>query len=798
MMGFKFNMRKVDYILVYLLMLGCGVVYFDYIVLNKVYLFKDIGSDSININFPYLMHLSGYITEYGLPSWTFAMGVGHNLYPFWLSDIMSLLLVITVDQSNLPYGIAYMEVVKIILSGILFYKYLVEIGLLKPTALIFGLLFAFSSYVILGGGWTIFSTEALYAVIMLFGFERWLNKRKIAWFVLGVFLMSLLQPFFLFMYALFFLLYIPARYADKFDWHRSEFIVFFIQTFGLAVLGLTISAFQLLPDVLQYLESPRVSGESSYFNLLSGKPVFEIASEDLRFTTKLRAFGADLLGTGSDYRGWQNYLEAPMSYCGLLCLVAFPQFFCALNRTQKITYGVFSTIVFLPMVLPYIRYAFWLFSGNYFRTYSLMVSLVLLMFSAKAIDNIMRTRKVHKAVLVTTFLFLLWLLFGNAPYYDKLIDHSLRLVVVIFIAIYTVLLMGLDAKIFTEKASMFVMTMFCFIEVVGFSMLTVNHRDAMTGEEIKAKVGYNDYTVEAIKYLKDADQSFFRVDKNYSSGLAMHRSINDAMVQGYFGTSSYNSFNQLNYVRFLGEHNIINPNVEHQTRWIIGLSARPILLTLFSVKYLLLKSDLNEQGYGYFHLADFGDVKVYENSNYLPLGIAYDKVMFEHEFHTLSQAQKDIYLLRGCVVGDDNGIPLNGFESIAPALLEEGISFAQYSKYVESLRKDAFRLTEFKQSRIKGEVDVTRPKILFFSIPYDGGWKATVNGVEAMLYRINSGFLGLRVDAGKSAIELNFQPRLMRLGAFISLIGCLIFIVLSVKSREQRIADGNSIQPGLH
>ena len=73
-----------------------------------------------------------------------------------------------------------------------------------------------------------------------------------------------------------------------------------------------------------------------------------------------------------------------------------------------------------------------------------------------------------------------------------------------------------------------------------------------------------------------------------------------------------------------------------------------------------------------------------------------------------------------------------------------------------------------------------------------------MNGVEAMLYRINSGFLGLRVDAGKSSIELNFQPRMMRLGVLISLIGCFIFIALIVKSRDRQILDDNSIQPRLH
>src|SRR5438552_19141857 len=63
-----------------LLILGL-VVYRNFIFGGDTLLYKDIGSDSINISYPYYVLLSDYLREIGIPSWTFRVGMGHNLFP---------------------------------------------------------------------------------------------------------------------------------------------------------------------------------------------------------------------------------------------------------------------------------------------------------------------------------------------------------------------------------------------------------------------------------------------------------------------------------------------------------------------------------------------------------------------------------------------------------------------------------------------------------------------------------------------------------------------------------------------
>ena len=464
---------------------ACGIIFRDFLRMEKVYLFKDIGSDSLNIFFPWLVHLSDYIRVNGIPSWTFAQGLGQNVFPFWVGDFFSDFLMIFVSRQFLPYGLVWMEVLKIVLCGVMFYAYLRELKLDGFAAGLGAFLYALCGYVVLGGCWTIFSVEALYAATILYGFERWLNRGRWLWYVVGLSCMSLLQPFFLFLYSLFLVTYIPLRYAEVYPERRRRFPSFILKTLGLSALGVAASAWQLLPDVLQYLESPRGGGDAGFIRILSSRPVFALADDMLLFTTTFRAFGSDMLGTGSFFRGWSNYLEAPLFYCGLLCLVTFPQLVATRpTRKLKVLWGLFTCIWFIPLIFPYFRYAFWAFSGDYFRTLSLLITVILIVSTAKALQQIMTTGKLNRLVLVLTLGSLLCLLYIPPARYAAAVDSSLRTTASLLLGIYSVLLLVLAGKAKNRRITQAILAVCCLAELVYFSCGTVNGRAVVTVREL--------------------------------------------------------------------------------------------------------------------------------------------------------------------------------------------------------------------------------------------------------------------------------------------------------------------------
>ena len=764
---------------------ACALVFNDFLNNQKIYLFKDIGSDSVNIYFPWLVHLSDYLRENGLPGWTFSQGLGQNFFPFCFGDIFSLILAFFISKPYLPYGIVWMECIKIILCGIMFFCYLQEMKINRSVSVLCAFLYSFCGYVIVGGCWTIFSAEALYAAVILYGFERWLNRGEWLWFVAGLTCMSILQPFFLFLYALFFMTYIPVRYIEVRQDSWGNFSVFVLKTAGYAALGVAVGAYQVLPDVLQYLESPRVGGEAGLAAGLLGRPVFALSDGWLMFSTVFRSFGSDILGTGSKYTGWMNYLESPLFYCGIICLVAFPQIIQSLiNIKLKTAYALFLAVWTIPLIFPFFRYFFWAFSGNYFRTLSLVIVIILLLCTARSLDYIASTGTLNRKVLAVTVVSLLFLLYAPPRQFTDGINPSIQMWVGLLICTYAALLLTLTVNR-SRRAVSIVIMLFCFVEMVVFSHRTVNDRNVITSRELDQKTGYNDYTVDAVKLIKENDKGFYRINKSYSSGPAIHKSINDAKVQGYFGTSSYSSFNQISYVRFLAALNVIYDKNEIETRWITGLENRQILFSLVSGRYLLGRQSQNDfQGIGYAEIAKVGDVHIYQNQYALPLGFTYDHVLDEQTFLKLQGLLKDLSLLKGCVIASDDKA-MADFPRIVPVYIPPEHILVHVNTDLNARRSEKLILTTFTENRILGNITVPRPRVLFLSVPYDKGWHAKVNGTETPVHRVNVGFCGLVIPSGSSSVEFYFIPRLMRLGAVISLLAIVLVIVLQRSDRRK-------------
>src|SRR5690349_3032889 len=68
-------------LLVGLSLLVVGVsIFSNYLLLDKVLLYTDVGADSVNDSYPYFVHLSDYIRREGLPSWSFCVGMGQSLF----------------------------------------------------------------------------------------------------------------------------------------------------------------------------------------------------------------------------------------------------------------------------------------------------------------------------------------------------------------------------------------------------------------------------------------------------------------------------------------------------------------------------------------------------------------------------------------------------------------------------------------------------------------------------------------------------------------------------------------------
>ena len=758
-------------------------VFKDFIFLKKIYLFKDIGSDSINISYPTYYNLADYIVKEGFPKWSFNQGMGQNIFPYSVDPFS--LYIILMGKNFVYYTVFYAEIFKIFCAGLFFYLFLKKVINSNYAAIMGGVLYSFSGFIILGGGWNFFSTQAVYVALLLYSFEKLYQDDNWILFPVAIFLIASYQPLDLYFIGVFLVVYIIFRLLEVGHKEPRAILSLFSKLFLLGLMGVAMSSFFLINGVQMILESPRGSGDVSYFNSLFSKPIFGFESGSLGkthyLTALMRLFSCDILGTGSNFKGWYNYLEAPLFYCGLFSLVQLPHFLNLPDKRKIALYSALLIFFIIPVIFPFFRYSYWLFAGNYYRIYSFYVAIVILLIGLKSIDDIDHKSNTNIIISITTLLLLLFILYY--PYKNsQIIEKYIRDAAATFLIIYSVFIYLMKFKKIKNIVKFTVLSVIV-IELIFFYNEAVNKRSVISGKETVQKIGYNDYTVDAVKFIKSHDNKFFRINKDYDSGVSIHRSLNDAMAQEFYGTPSYLSFNQLNYIKFLQALELIKKKNEFETRWSPGLTECPFLQSFASIKYALTKDKIlhwGDMNFAYQQISSIGDVNVFINKYSLPLGFTYEKYIPLKDFETLPKNKKMFTLYKAVVIDDriyknfGNLIKLNLKDIPEIGLVKE------YINDIGLLGRNSLHISKFGQNNIKGEINTDKNKILFFSIPYDRGWKIKVDGNNVNPMMINIGFIGVPVEKGSHQIELSYTPLYFYTGAAISLIAIIIFIFLII------------------
>ena len=773
----KYIKNKSLYFLFVPVVLLLMFVYRDFISMRNFLMFHDIGSDTITLTYPQLICVSEYIHRLGIPSWSFQQGLGQNLFPLTISDPFTLGLYF-VSKDHIASCIVFTELIKIVLIAYFAFLFFKKIKLSRYVSLLGAFMMAFSGFAILGGTWYEFSSEALYFTIIMYGVECVYQNSK--WFVfsLGVFLIAVLQPVLLFTFVCFIFLYLLVRVLSdgNFSW---SFIGTKIGVFiGLGVIGLGLSAAFSFPAIDLYLHSPRVAGNVSLFHRLFS---FGMNFESKQFygTALMRLFSSDMLGSGSNYAGWSNYLEAPLFYCGLPLLLLVPQVFNGISTKMKIVYGSLIAFILLTVLFPFLRYAFWLFSGDYFRFYSFGIMFMFLFLALHALHTMIKSGKVNLITLGISLIVVLYALKSAKSFNLDVIDATNK-AAMLFIVLYALYILMFKYEK-SRLAGQILLFSTLIIELGYMSSKTINDRIAIKSSEFQERIGYNDYTVDAINYVKSKDSSFYRISKNYLPDVAIHMALNEAKVLHYYGGTNYISFNQLQYVTFFQETEAIKNESETDSRWCIGYLNRPLLQLLCNVKYVITKGQVDPMtSLMNDSLATFQDVTVRKAKYSMPLGTTYDTYITKAEFKKLQPIGKDIALLKSFVVDPKYPINTQGLRQITSKDISLNYNFDMLNQDVKNRKSDSLHITSFKESHIKGDITVSGKKLLFLAIPNDDGWQATIDGKIQKTTTVSSGMMGFMLDKGKHSVELEFVRPYFRLGVIVSACSALVFLGLIV------------------
>ena len=123
-------------------------------------------------------------------------------------------------------------------------------------------------------------------------------------------------------------------------------------------------------------------------------------------------------------------------------------------------------------------------------------------------------------------------------------------------------------------------------------------------------------------------------------------------------------------------------------------------------------------------------------------------------------------------------------------LEEQDIDVYHLNNMYKKLNNDLFLLDSYDNNKFNGHIYVRAKSVLVFSIPFDNGWNAFVNGKHIKPFDVNDGFVGVTVNPGNNIIQLYYYPPGLKEGVFISLIMLLligVYFVIKKYFAKQRL-----------
>lgn len=641
--------RKYVILYVFIVTVLISCVYISLPIQGYMYMFLDIGADTYCSQWPGSAYAKYWIQNPTL--WDFEFGLGGPV-----SGIVSRVVDVFCwpcyffSNENMDIGLLIGSILRYYVLAYYSYLYVVIKGFQKSKAIIGALLITFCGWFVGWGQHYIIGTIYVVFIGVLYYFERWMQKKEYVKLIFSVTYFSIISVYFCYMALLFLACYYITCIVIKIQQEKVKLKNIFIhmmQTAGIMILGLCCAAIMFFPNSESILESPRVSGKML--------PTLLLGSIEEYRSIFLRMFSNSILGINGTFVGYNNFYESPFMYMGILLVLLLPIFLCNRNMVKKYWLGILLTLsafVFINASAP----LFNAFSTKAYRWTFVFVP-VLVCAGMKAMEVFEENYvKVKKLLIILNIFYnvglVYYLLWYNKLHGDSIVIIKSVCCSLVVLNIYTLLLIG-----FNKHKNFYKMLILIVVIDVGVNAYISVHDRSLIKIASKETMGYFDDSNEAISYLEEVDDTFYRVSKKYNAV-----DLNDSFFQHYNGEKLYSGVLSDAIWDMINLFDLRSKN----SNYLYGFDDKQILRNITAGKYRLTK--VEAKYYGYDLMCKIGDVYIYKNINSTGFGVLYDEYILRSEVDFENQWELQSLLLNSCILEDvhiDKSVELvNHVESI--------------------------------------------------------------------------------------------------------------------------------------
>ena len=216
---------------------------------------------------------------------------------------------------------------------------------------------------------------------------------------------------------------------------------------------------------------------------------------------------------------------------------------------------------------------------------------------------------------------------------------------------------------------------------------------------------------------------------------------------------------------------------------------------LLSVRYTLVAKDKEDEWTekalpGWQRSGETAAYAIYENENWVPMGFTYDYYVTADQLDRVSETERAQILCRALLLNEDQ---VSAFDTLLQPLPDEELTNRSEDAYAaDCAARRAGAVAEFTatDTGFTADTNYDTDELVFFSVPYDDGFTATVNGAPAGVEKVDDGLMAVYAPAGENEIEFTYHTPGLKLAAGINAAALVLYgvylAILRKKSREDK------------
>ena len=720
-------------------------------------------------------YMNGFVKGAGYPdsafagaprntfSWATDLGSGvMNAYSFYLYGSPFFWLSVLLPQSWLPYMMVPLLVFKFGVAGGGAYLYLRRYVKNANHAVLGACLYALSGFAV----YNVFFNHFV-DVVALFPYLLWALDEAIYEDRHGLFAfwvaVNLLNNYFFFVgQVLFLCIYFVCKLSAR-DFRLTG------RKFGHllweSVLGVAMGCLLLFPAVLSLLQNPRTIDLSSGWGFLTYSKVQQylaillswILPPDSPYLTSVWSEGVIK---------WTS-MTAYLPLCSLAGAMAYWRSRKADSKKRIVAVCAVCALV------PVLNSAFYALNSSYYARWYYMPTLILAAMTVNALED--PDVDLDAPARGIGWIMLATLVFAVVPVRDDttetwsfgVLKNPGQFFVVLGFGLLGLMLYRVlcskwrqDSR-FAQRMTAAVLVFACAFTMVhiGIGKFGQWYTDSDLVEQ----------DTNALLLKNDLPEGDYRIDT-----YKIHDNIGmwlDKSCLQYFGSTAAPSI--LSFYPALGVKRDVRSEPE---------IANYALRGLLSVEYLITtpekrESFEDEADAGWTNLADVDGYALYHNDNYVPMGFTYDYYVTKQTYEASVKTLRSNLLMRALVLEDEDVAQYGQYLIELPDAMLDDLHYDSYTQDCADRRAHSCSVFQMNNAGFHAEITLDKANLVFFSVPYDDGFTAYVNGEKADILQVDEGLMAVLCPAGASSIDFVYQAAGLSASRVVTAVAIPVWVV---------------------